>query len=74
MKQVWKLIIIFLHSKISKFVFQIISLVSKKTGIADLSSQNLQSYQQGGTFIKLENEWRETIKQRNLNAKTIKPK
>lgn len=52
--------------------FQIISLVSKKTGISD-QTQNLH-YQLGGTFMKLENEWRETIKQRTTTAKIIKPK
>lgn len=49
------------------------SLVSKKTGISD-QNQNLQSYQQGGSYFKLENEWRESLKQRNNNAKIIKAK
>jgi hypothetical protein len=47
-------------------------LVSKKTGISD-QNQNLQSYQQGGTYVKIENEWRESVKQKTLNAKMVKP-
>lgn len=54
-------------------VLKIISLVSKKTGISD-HNQILQSYQQGGTYIKLENEWRESLKQRNNNVRIIKAK
>ena len=48
-------------------------MVSKKTGISD-QNQVLQSYQQGGSYFKLENEWRETLKQRNNNTKMIKAK
>lgn len=59
--------------KNNKPAFKIISLVSKKTGISE-QNQALQSYQQGGTYIRLENEWRETLKQRNSNAKVIKSK
>lgn len=59
--------------KIHLSLFQIVSMVSKKTGISD-QCQSMQCYAQGGTFIKLENEWRETIKHRNINAKIIKPK
>ncbi|KFB42675.1 AGAP004888-PA-like protein [Anopheles sinensis] len=43
---------------------QIIAMVGKRTG----GEQNLQyqTYQQGGTYIKLEMDWRESIKQKNL--------
>ncbi|XP_053688714.1 SANT and BTB domain regulator of class switch recombination [Sabethes cyaneus] len=43
---------------------QIIAMVGKKTG----SEQNQQfiTYQQGGTFMKIEADWRESIKQKNL--------
>ncbi|CAO1322519.1 unnamed protein product [Diamesa hyperborea] len=50
---------------------QINSIVSKKTGISD--QNHLISFQQGGTFIKLENEWRETVK-RCVTTKTAKTK
>lgn len=50
---------------------QIVALVSKKTGISD---QTKEAYQQGGIYMKLENEWKESLKQRNFAAKTIKPK
>uniref|UniRef100_A0AAG5D193 SANT and BTB domain-containing protein n=1 Tax=Anopheles atroparvus TaxID=41427 RepID=A0AAG5D193_ANOAO len=54
---------------------QIIAMVGKRTG----GEQNLQyqTYQQGGTYIKLETDWRESIKQKNLaslKAKTNGPK
>lgn len=52
---------------------QIVSLVTKKTGISEQNYSH-QSYQIGGTFIKLENEWRETIKHRSNAAKILKPK
>lgn len=55
-----------------KAMTQIISLVSKKTGISN--HHHNQAYQQGGTFIRLENEWRETIKQRCITTKPAKPK
>ncbi|XP_058466941.1 SANT and BTB domain regulator of class switch recombination [Malaya genurostris] len=43
---------------------QIIAMVGKKTG----SEQNHQfvTYQQGGTYMKIEADWRESIKQKNL--------
>ncbi|CRK96212.1 CLUMA_CG009640, isoform A [Clunio marinus] len=56
-----------------KAMKQIISLVSKKTGISDQTQNNL-NYNQGGTYFALENEWKETIKQRNLNVKASKAK
>lgn len=42
-------------------------MVGKKTG----SETNLQYqiYQQGGTYIRLENEWRESIKQKVTKSK-----
>lgn len=52
---------------------QIVSMVSKKTGISE-RNEHQQSYQLGGTYIKLENEWRETVKHRSVNAKILKPK
>lgn len=47
---------------------QVIELVGKKTG----SDHNLafQSYVQGGTFIKLETEWRENVKQKGSSSST----
>lgn len=47
---------------------QVIDLVGKKTG----SDHNLafQSYVQGGTFIKLETEWRENVKQKGSSSST----
>lgn len=50
-----------------------ISLVTKKTGISD-QAKDLQAYQQGGIFIKLENEWKDSIKQRNVNTRVVKTK
>lgn len=48
-------------------------MVSKKTGISE-KNEHQQSYQLGGTYMKLENEWRETVKHRSVNAKILKPK
>jgi len=42
---------------------QVIAMVGKKTG-SDMNLQ-YQNYQQGGTYVKLESEWRENIKQRS---------
>uniref|UniRef100_A0A182WCT7 DUF3342 domain-containing protein n=1 Tax=Anopheles minimus TaxID=112268 RepID=A0A182WCT7_9DIPT len=49
---------------------QIILMVGKRTG----GEQNLQyqTYQQGGTYIKLETDWRESIKQKNLASLKMK--
>ncbi|XP_049542674.1 SANT and BTB domain regulator of class switch recombination [Anopheles darlingi] len=49
---------------------QIIAMVGKRTG----GEQNLQyqTYQQGGTYIKLETDWRESIKQKNLASLKMK--
>ncbi|XP_053666321.1 SANT and BTB domain regulator of class switch recombination [Anopheles marshallii] len=49
---------------------QIITMVGKRTG----GEQNLQyqTYQQGGTYIKLETDWRESIKQKNLASLKMK--
>uniref|UniRef100_A0A182MLW1 SANT and BTB domain-containing protein n=1 Tax=Anopheles culicifacies TaxID=139723 RepID=A0A182MLW1_9DIPT len=49
---------------------QIITMVGKRTG----GEQNLQyqTYQQGGTYIKLETDWRESIKQKNLASLKLK--
>uniref|UniRef100_A0A182Q0T7 SANT and BTB domain-containing protein n=1 Tax=Anopheles farauti TaxID=69004 RepID=A0A182Q0T7_9DIPT len=49
---------------------QIITMVGKRTG----GEQNHQyhSYQQGGTYIKLETDWRESIKQKNLASLKMK--
>ncbi|XP_035912413.1 uncharacterized protein KIAA1841 homolog [Anopheles stephensi] len=49
---------------------QIITMVGKRTG----GEQNLQyqTYQQGGTYIKLELDWRESIKQKNLATLKMK--
>lgn len=52
------------------------SIVSKKTGIgvAD-QTKDFQTYQQGGIYIKLENEWKEALKHRNVTTtKVIKQK
>lgn len=50
---------------------QIIAMVGKKTG----GDQNHQYalYQQGGAYIKLEADWRESIKQKNLASVKAKP-
>ncbi|XP_055606471.1 SANT and BTB domain regulator of class switch recombination isoform X2 [Uranotaenia lowii] len=45
---------------------QIIAMVGKKTG--GEQNQQYSIYQQGGSFIRLEADWRETIKQKNLNS------
>ncbi|XP_053675983.1 SANT and BTB domain regulator of class switch recombination [Anopheles nili] len=49
---------------------QIITMVGKRTG----GEHNLQyqTYQQGGTYMKLENDWRESIKQKNLATLKVK--
>ncbi|XP_052861833.1 SANT and BTB domain regulator of class switch recombination [Anopheles cruzii] len=49
---------------------QIIALVGKRTG----GEQNLQyqAYQHGGMYIRLETDWRESIKQKNLSSLKIK--
>uniref|UniRef100_A0A182RKJ9 DUF3342 domain-containing protein n=1 Tax=Anopheles funestus TaxID=62324 RepID=A0A182RKJ9_ANOFN len=49
---------------------QIITMVGKRTG----GEQNLQyqTHQQGGTYIKLETDWRESIKQKNLASLKMK--
>ncbi|XP_070501493.1 SANT and BTB domain regulator of class switch recombination [Chironomus tepperi] len=54
---------------------QIMSIVTKKTGIgvAD-QTKDFQTYQQGGIYIKLENEWKEALKHRNVTTKVIKQK
>ena len=49
-----------------------IQIISKKTGITDQAFQ--QVYQQGGIFVKLENEWKDSIKQRNVNTRVVKAK
>lgn len=49
---------------------QIISMVGKRTG-GEQNSQ-YQTYQQGGTYIKLETDWRESIKQKNLASLKVK--
>ena len=50
-------------------------MVSKKTGIgiAD-QTKDFQTYQQGGIYIKLENEWKEALKHRNVTTKVVKQK
>ncbi|XP_001648568.2 uncharacterized protein KIAA1841 homolog [Aedes aegypti] len=50
---------------------QIIAMVGKKTG----GEQNHQfvTYQQGGAYIKLESDWRESMKQKNLASIKSKP-
>ena len=55
--------------------FQVVSIVTKKTGVgvAD-QTKDFQTYQQGGIYIKLENEWREALKHRNVTSKTVKQK
>lgn len=50
---------------------QVIALVGKKTG-SDLNMQ-YQTHQQGGTYMRLEAEWRESLKQRaSSKAKNAK--
>jgi hypothetical protein len=48
------------------------SMVSKKTGISD--ARDIQTYQQGGIFVRLENEWKDSLKQKTVNNRTIKTK
>lgn len=48
------------------------TMVSKKTGISDQA--NLQTYQQGGIFVRLENEWKDSLKQKTVNARTSRAK
>ena len=48
-------------------------MVSKKTGISD-QTRDFQTYQQGGLYIRLENEWKESLKQRNVAQKNAKTK
>lgn len=47
---------------------QVIAMVGKKTG----SDTNvaLQTYQQGGIYVKLEAEWREGLRQKNNVARS----
>lgn len=50
---------------------QVIALVGKKTG-SDINMQ-YQTHQQGGTYMRLEAEWRESLKQRTVSkAKNTK--
>lgn len=48
---------------------QVIAMVGKKTGTD--TSPNYQSYQQGGTYIRLESEWRDNLKQKNNSKAKI---
>lgn len=48
-------------------------MVSKKTGISD-QAKDLQNYQQGGIFVRLENEWKDSMKQKNVNTRTVRTK
>lgn len=48
-------------------------MVTKKTGISDLA-KDIQTYQQGGIFVKLENEWKDSLKQKTTNNRAIKTK
>ena len=47
-------------------------MVGKKTGIDQ--NQLHHTYAQGGSYVKLESDWRETIKQKNIIAKASKLK
>lgn len=49
---------------------QVIAMVGKKTG-SDINVA-LQTYQQGGVYVKLETEWREAIRQKNNAARNNK--
>lgn len=49
------------------------SMVSKKTGISD-HAKDIQTYQQGGIFVRLENEWKDSLKQKTVNNRTVKAK
>lgn len=46
---------------------QVIAIVGKKTGTD--TSVNYHTYQQGGSYVRLEVEWRENLKQK-ANSKT----
>ncbi|XP_055627087.1 SANT and BTB domain regulator of class switch recombination [Toxorhynchites rutilus septentrionalis] len=50
---------------------QIIAMVGKKTG--GEQNQQYTTYQQGGTYIRLEADWRESFKQKNLASIKAKP-
>uniref|UniRef100_A0A1Q3FT16 SANT and BTB domain-containing protein n=1 Tax=Culex tarsalis TaxID=7177 RepID=A0A1Q3FT16_CULTA len=50
---------------------QIIAMVGKKTG--GEQNQQYTTYQQGGIFVKLEADWRESMKQKNLASFKAKP-
>lgn len=47
---------------------QVISMVGKKTG-SDINVA-LQTYNQGGIYVKLEAEWREGLRQKNNATKS----
>lgn len=47
---------------------QVIAMVGKKTG-SDMNIQ-YQNYQQGGTYVRLEAEWRENVKHKHTTLKT----
>lgn len=47
---------------------QVIAMVGKKNG-SDLSVQ-YQNYYQGGTYVRLESEWRESVKHKHGTVKT----
>lgn len=68
-------LIIYFHNEKSILFCQIVSIVSKKTGIgvAD-QTKDFLTYQQGGIYIKLENDWKESIKHRNVSTKIVKQK
>ena len=46
---------------------QVIAMVGKKTG-SDMNMQ-YQKYHQGGSYVRLENEWRESVRQKHNQIK-----
>lgn len=50
---------------------QVIAMVGKKTG-SD-TNMALQIYQQGGIYVKLESEWRESLRQKHAQGKAKVP-
>lgn len=48
-------------------------MVSKKTGVSD-QAKDIQTYQQGGIFVKLENEWKDSLKQKAISNRALKTK